>query len=347
MLRFIDRERFKVHAVTAHPGLFADRLRAAGAEVVCPDWEVMGAQAQNFAYAVQLFRRIQPDLLHLNGTAPLPFLAAAMACNLPIVQHVRNAEMSDLNDGLVLARRAIAITDYLRREASRFPIRPELIRVIHDEVDSEWLDPAQFDRAQCRREFGLGDEERVALMVARVVPNKRYDLMLDAAARIRDRVPNFKLVLKGDVYDGSLFAHGIQEQIQRLQLGPVVQWRDFVPDLRRLMAAADLLVLCSDREGLGSCVVEAMAMALPVVVTNTGGTHEIVESGVCGGFVVPGSNPDALAARVTELLNDSTLRQKLGSAGRVFIRTHLDARISARSVMQVYDEALAEARSLD
>lgn len=342
MLRFIDRERFAITVVTAWEGLFAERLRAAGAEVVIPDLEVMPAASENFAWALKLLRRVQPDLLHLNGAAPLPFLAAAMACGTPVVQHLRNAEMSGMQDGIVHARRLIAITDYLRREAMRFPVEPWRIRVVHDEVDSAWLDPAQFDRAACRREFGLQADERVALMVARVVPNKRYDLMLDAAARIRERVPGFRLVLKGDVYDGSLYAHSMQQRVRQLGLEDVVTWRDFVPDLRRLMAAADLLVLCSDREGLGSCVVEAMAMALPVVVTNTGGTHEIVESGRVGGFVVPGSNPDALAARVSELLNDAELRRQLGQAGREFIRTKLDARISAAAVMEVYDEALAE-----
>lgn len=342
MLRFIDHDRFEIVVITSWEGLFAERLRAAGADVILPDLEVMPAVSENFSWALQLMQRLQPDLLHLNGTAPLPFLAAAMATGTPIVQHLRNAEMAGMQDGVVLARRLIAITDYLRREAMRFPVEPWRIRVVHDEVDSQWLDPAQFDRAECRREFGLKEDERVALMVARVVPNKRYDLMLDAAARIRERVPGFRLVLKGDVYDGSLYAHGIQQRVQLLGLEDVVTWRDFVPDLRRLMAAADLLVLCSDREGLGSCVVEAMAMALPVVVTNTGGTHEVVESGRVGGFVVPGSNPDALAARVSELLNDAALRQQLGQAGREFIRTKLDARISAQSVMEVYDEAIAE-----
>jgi glycosyltransferase involved in cell wall biosynthesis len=342
MLRFIDRERFEVVVVTSWEGLFAERLRAAGAEVIVPDFEVMPATAENFAWALKVMQQVQPDLLHLNGTGPLSFLSAAMATGTPIVQHLRNAEMAGMQDGVVLAKRCIAITNYLRREAMRFPVDPGRIRVVHDEVDSEWLNPAQFDRATCRSEFGLQDEERVALMVARVVPNKRYDLMLDAAVRIRQRVPNFRLVLKGDVYGGSLYAQGIQKRVRDLGLEDLVLWRDFVPDLRRLMAAADLLVLCSDREGLGSCVVEAMAMALPVVVTNTGGTHEVVDNGRVGGFVVPGSNPDVLAARVSELLSSPGLRRQLGQAGREFIRKKLDARISAQAVMEVYDEAIAE-----
>jgi glycosyltransferase involved in cell wall biosynthesis len=63
---------------------------------------------------------------------------------------------------------------------------------------------------------------------------------------------------------------------------------DYVSDIRQVIVAADLLVLCSEREGLGRCVVEAMAMELPVIVTASGGSPEIVESGHVGGFVVNG-----------------------------------------------------------
>jgi glycosyltransferase involved in cell wall biosynthesis len=342
MIHFLDSERFEPYAITVHQGVFAEKLREAGAEVTCPDWETSGPNVENFAYALQLFRRIQPNLIHFNGSATVPFLSAAMAMNIPVVQHIRNADLRGFYDGIVQAKAIIAITDYLKRETMHFPIPTERIRVIYDEVDSERLNPALFSQEECRRELGLDQKARIALMIARIAPNKRYDLMLDAAARIRTRVPDFQLVLKGDVYGDSLLMHELRAQAKKLGIEDVIRWMDFVPDIRTLMSAADALVLCSDREGLGSCVVEALSMKLPVVVTNTGGTHEVVESGVSGGFVVPGSDPEALAARVSELLNDAALRERLGNAGREFAQTHLDARISAKAVMEVYDQVLAD-----
>jgi glycosyltransferase involved in cell wall biosynthesis len=343
MIRFLDRERFEPHAITVHQGVFAEKLREAGAEVICPDWEIASTCVESFVYALELFRRIQPDLIHLNGSATVPFLSAAAVCNIPLVQHVRNADLHGFYDGMVQAKAIIAITDYLKREAMHFPIHTDRIRVIFDEVDSERLNPALFSKQECRRELGLDENARIALMIARIAPNKRYDLMLDAAARIRTQVPDFQLLLKGDVYGNSLLMHELRMQAKRLGIDDVIRWMDFVPDIRTLMAAADVQVLCSDREGLGSCVVEALSMALPVVVTNTGGTHEVVESGVSGGYVIPGSDPEALAQRVTKLLNDEPLRARLGAAGRRFAQSKLDARISAKAVMEVYDEVLAHA----
>lgn len=342
MLRFLDRERFDLYATTVHHGVFEEKLHEAGAEVFCPEWETSSNSVEAFVYALELYRRIQPDLLHFNGIATVPFLSAAKVCGIPIVQHVRNGDMHGFYDGMVMAKGIIAITDFLKREALRFPIHTDHLRVIFDEVDTVRYDPALFDKQQCRRELGIDKDARVALMIARIASNKRYDLMLEAAARIRTEVPNFQLLLKGDVYGNSPLMNQLRAQAARLGIEDVIRWMDFVPDIRTLMAAADMQVLCSDREGLGSCVVEALSMALPVVVTNTGGTHEVVESNVSGGFVVPGSNAPALAACVTALLNDPALRERLGTAGRRFAQTKLDARITAKAVMEVYEEVLAE-----
>jgi glycosyltransferase involved in cell wall biosynthesis len=343
MIKFLDRERFEPLAITAREGTFAEKLRTIGAETICPGWEVLEPSLENFSYALSLYQKLQPSIIHLNSCGTLPFLSAALASGIPVVQHVRNANLNGFHDGLVMAKAIIAISEFLKREALQFPIREERIRVIYDEVDTEYVNPVGFSRGACRREFGLGESAKIVLMVARVVPNKRYDMMIDAAARIAQHVPGFKLVLKGDIYGDSTLHYKLQNRIHLLGLENIVRWIDFVPDIRKLMVAADVLALCSDREGLGSCVVEAMAMGLPVIVTNTGGTHEIVDNGVRGGYVVAGGDSMALAQRTIELLADPTLRRKLGHAGREFVRTHLDARISAQAVMEIYTKVLREA----
>jgi glycosyltransferase involved in cell wall biosynthesis len=341
MLRFIDRQRFEISAITSRDGVFAGRLRSAGLHVVCPEDRLPDANIGKFCYAASILRELSPDVVHLNGRESFPFVAAAAACGIPVVQHARNGDLNGFEDGLILAKSVIAISHFIKREIVRLPIDPAKIRVIYDEVDSEVYRPGLFSAEQSRQELGLAADAKVALMIARVAANKRHDLMLRAAAKVHKQVPEFQLVIKGDVYGESHEHQQIQRLIEELHLETAVKWLDFVPDMRQLMAAADLLVLCSDREGLGSCVVEAMSMELPVVVTDTGGTHEIVESGVTGGFAVPGGDAAALSARIVELLQDAELRRRLGAAGRRYVQSHLDARISARSVMDIYTELLA------
>jgi glycosyltransferase involved in cell wall biosynthesis len=340
MIRFVDQRRFELFAITSRDGVFADTLRSLGVQVVCPEDRLPDANIGKFCYAMSVLQSLGPDVIHLNGRESLPFVAAAAACGVPVVQHTRNGDLKGFEDGLALAKSVISISQFIKREVCSLPVNPDKIRVIYDEVDSETYRPDLFSAEQCRRQLGIAADSKVALMIARVAPNKRHDVMLKAAATIQAQVPGFQLIVKGDVYGESPEHYRIQGLIQELRLEAVVKWMDFVPDIRQLMAAADLLVLCSDREGLGSCVVEAMSMQLPVVVTDTGGTHEIVESGVTGGFVVPGDNPAALSARVVELLQDAGLRRRLGASGRLHVQNHLDARISARSVMDIYDGLL-------
>jgi glycosyltransferase involved in cell wall biosynthesis len=342
MIRFIDQQRFELFAVTSRVGLFADKLRSMGVQVISPEDRLPETSVGKFCYATSLLHDLAPDAIHLNGRESLPFVAAAAACGVPVVQHTRNGDLKGFEDGLILAKSIISISQFIKREVCRFPVDPDKIQVIYDEVDSEFFRPGLFLGEHCRQQLGLAADSKIALMIARVAANKRHDLMLKAAAVVRKRVPGFQLVIKGDVYGESPEHHRILRLIQELRLETVVKWMDFVPDIRQLMAAADLLVLCSDREGLGSCVVEAMSMQLPVVVTDTGGTHEVVDSGVSGGFVVRGDDPGALAARIVELLLDADLRRRLGAAGRLFVQSNLDARISARSVMKIYGELLGQ-----
>ena len=342
MLRFLDHDRYEPWAVTVRSGVFADTMRQAGAQVICPEASFMDANTATFSYMLQLLHRVRPAILHLNSSVSLGILAAASVCNIPIVLHLRNGDMGGYEDCIVQSKAMIAVSDFLRREALRFPVDARKIHVIYDETDSERFDPALFDRQQCRQELGLAPQERIALMVARVVPNKRHDLMLEAAGLVRQRIPDFRMIFKGDVYGDSLYHRQIQNLQKMLELDETVRWIDFVPDMRKLMAASDLLALCSDREGLGSCVVEAMSMGLPVVVTNSGGSHEIVEHGVSGGFVVPSGEAGELAARMIDLLRDQDLRERLGSAGREYLRANLDGRVSAGKIMEIYDTLLGK-----
>jgi glycosyltransferase involved in cell wall biosynthesis len=114
-----------------------------------------------------------------------------------------------------------------------------------------------------------------------------------------------------------------------------------VQDIRELHAAADVLVLCSDMEALGRCVVEAMAMAVPVVTTNTGGTHEIVKHGQTG-FVVPGGDWRALGGQLLEVFSNPQQVRSLAAAARKLVETSLDTRVAAQNVMNIDESVLAQ-----
>jgi glycosyltransferase involved in cell wall biosynthesis len=340
LIEKIDQTRFELFALTSVSGFFSERLRELGVHVICPEANLGEPTIQNLHYADALFHRIRPQIVHLNGQEALPFVFRLAMTDLGVVQHVRNGDLTGFEEGIILSDSVIAVSEFIKNEIMAFPVSENKIKVIYDEVDSGKFLPNVYAKAQARRELGIPEDSLVALMVARVAPNKRHDVMLRAAATIKKEIPSFHLVIKGDLFTEAPIHDQLKLLIEDLKLGSYLTWLGFVPDIRKLIATADVMVLCSDREGLGRCIVEGMSMEIPVVVSDTGGTHELISSGTRGGFVVPGNDSQALAARVVELLRSPTLRTELGKRGREYVVEHLDARISAEKVMNLYDQVL-------
>ena len=107
----------------------------------------------------------------------------------------------------------------------------------------------------------------------------------------------------------------------------------FITDRGRFIAASDLFVLPSYREGFGMSVVEAEAMGLPVVVTDIPGPTDAVKPDETG-LVVPVKDPGALARAIEALLTDGEKRAAMGSAGRTFAEKSFDSRIFAQKLME-------------
>ncbi|MGA2204827.1 MAG: glycosyltransferase family 4 protein, partial [Terriglobales bacterium] len=343
LIKFIDRDRFELFGIITREGAFSSKLRGLGVEVMRIEANSEDdATVPQFLAITACLRKMNPDIIHINGAEGPPVLYSAAALGIPVVQHIRNGVLGGFEDGILSAAHVIAVSDFLRQKVLSFPVQACKVTTIYDEVDTADFVPGVAGREEARSHFGLSQDAKVVLMIARIADNKRHDLILKAASKLRHDIPELRLVLKADAFGDSFASDRIGTLIEELQLSDIIVWVDFISDIRELFAAADVLVLCSDREGLGRCVVEAMAMEVPVVVTDSGGTHEIVSSNVCGGFVVRGGDADELAARTRDLLGSRHLRRRLGRAGRQYVQTHLDARLSAKAVMGIYESIRVE-----
>ncbi len=120
----------------------------------------------------------------------------------------------------------------------------------------------------------------------------------------------------------------------------------FQRDIRRIEAASDVLVLCSDREPLGTCLLEAMAMELPVVVTNSGGSHELFIDGETG-LITQGGDVHGLAAAIESILTNHELAHRLGKAARRYAETEYTVQNHAKAVTDLYEDVLHRWRSKD
>jgi len=110
-------------------------------------------------------------------------------------------------------------------------------------------------------------------------------------------------------------------------------------DVPEILAASDIFVLSSHKEGLPYTIIEAMIAGLPVVATRVGGIPELVEDNVTG-FLVPPGGPKTLAKALQNLLDNSDLRHEMGRAGREKALREFNLDDMLRKTRQVYDQVL-------
>lgn len=221
------------------------------------------------------------------------------------------------------ADRILVLTDRLRDELVADGLDGDRIRVVPSGVN-----PALFGEASYVPRGG-----RCILFLGRLHPQKGVDTLVRAMADL----PDAQLVLAGDGPD--------RAQLERLavQLGVRDRIRflgfvghDAVPKLFR---SADVFVMPSRYEELGTAIIEAMACGLPVVASRTGGIPDLVEDGHTGLLTPPG-DPVALAEALGRVLSDVDLAVALGCAARERSTAYRWPALANR-VLQTYREVVA------
>ena len=192
------------------------------------------------------------------------------------------------------------------------------ISVIHNGVDDTSLVASSRDEAE---PSGHGTTPKRVLTIARLVPAKGLDVLLDAMALVIGEYGDVELHVVGD----GCLRTALEEQAHELGIAANVTFHGHLEDVAASLLAADVFVLTSRSEGLGVAAIEAMAASRPVVASATGGLPEVVVHGETGLLVSPRSvvhnvpelDPPAFAHAILRLLRDPDLARSMGQAGRV------------------------------
>ncbi len=275
----------------------------------------------------------EPDVViaHNVGVSFATWLAlhSLRRRHIPMVTVFHGVAENDYRASASLLSRApdavVTVSETIMERLGRAGLHARTTRVIPNAVSPAPLPP----RDQARAELGLAEDVPVALCAARLVDQKRQDLLLEAWRLVPEPAV---LLLAGD---GPNRAR-LEAQIAATGLTGRVQMLGTRSDVPRLLAAADLTTLSSDWEGLPVAVLESMAAGRPVVSTDVDGVAEVLSHG--GGLMVPRRDPAALAKALTELLGDPSRARKLGDEARQVITERHDP----RQMMRSYDQLLRE-----
>lgn len=274
---------------------------------------------------MRAIRECKPDIVHSRNWGAIEAAIAARLARVPVVIHSEHGYeveyLSETPRRQRWMRRLVCssadafctvsreLRDY---HAAQAGVRPERIRVIYNGVDTARFAPAPLSRVSIRAELGIAPGDFVVGAVGRMVPIKDYPTLVRAAGMAAARLPNLKLLMVGD---GPEFERilDLAQNIPDLHGRFVPVGRS--PDVPALLAAMDVFVQTSLREGMSNTLLEAMSTGLPALVTRVGGNPEVVDEGITGWLFAPG-DVNGLSGLMLNLAKDIGLRARAGEAAR-------------------------------
>jgi glycosyltransferase involved in cell wall biosynthesis len=350
LARYHDRSRFEMSFATLGPMEAPLRSFMLDHGVEC--FSCGAKRRREYGGAIlrlaRLLRRDDVDILHTHLFEPSTIgLTAGFIARTPL--RVMTRHYSDYHTrigkrwhvrldrlGAAMCHRVIAVSHHTAEHLVQVEgVAASKVEVIVNGLDFERVRVSSPDAPErVRREWApLGG--KLVVTAARLHPEKGYDYLFDAFARIHGQVPGgVRLLVLGE----GPFAGRLRESVRQHGLESDVRFLGFRTDVHDFIAAADVLVLASVAEAFGLVLAEALYLGTPVVATRVGGIPEIVRDEV-DGILVPPAEPAALARALLRLLLEPALRERLAGAGRRRIEEEFSFPQLAKRYEALYEEA--------
>lgn len=211
-------------------------------------------------------------------------------------------------------------------------------RLLGNGIDVRRFDPQKVPAAKgraIRASLGIPSDRIVVGMVGRLVAEKGYPELFQAASLLDDR---YVILTCG--HDDPDKSDALSRVAVETAKKSGVLFLGMRPDMDAVYRAMDIFVLPSHREGVPRAAMEAASMAVPIVATNIRGCREVVADGI-NGSLVPVGDAAALATAIRALGEDKSLRKRMGEQGRRTACRRFDEREVVRIVMDTYREVAA------
>ena len=297
---------------------------------------------------IRLFHREKPWMVHsLTPKAGLLAMTAAWICRVPVRIHMFTGLVFPTTTGL--KQKILMATDSItcacatnvlpegkgvKKDLEHFRITSKPLQIIGNGningIDLEYFDrtPEVLELAEKYRK----EEVVTFCFVGRIVRDKGMNELVAAFQRLHQAYPNTRLVLVGPFEEK--LDPVLPETRQAIEQQAAIEWMGWQNDIRPFLAASEVFVFPSYREGFPNVVLQAGAMGLPSIVTDINGSSEIISEGV-NGFIIPSQNEEALYKAMEKLL-DTEERRKLAQQARPQIANRYERKALWKELLKFY-----------
>jgi glycosyltransferase involved in cell wall biosynthesis len=349
---------FDVTAISAY-GPMIPEVEAAGIQHIpwrnaTRSWN-LGADARAFAELLSILKAGRFDIVHTHNAKPgvMGRIGARLLGASYVVNTVHGFIM--MADDPLPQRLAYFGAEWLAARFSHLELyqgtddlrRARRARIVGGRhgvflgngIDLTRFDPAQVSperRRSVRADLGFGPNDVVVGTVGRLVRDKGYRELFRAARAVRTGRPFARFLAIGGADPAKADAISAEELDEAAADVRLVGWRE---DVRDLLAAMDVFVLATWREGVPRSAIEAAAMGKPLVLTDIPGCRQVARNGI-EACHVPVRDPDALAAAIVRLVDDPELRARMGAAARTRALSDFDERTIVATIVREYGALL-------
>jgi glycosyltransferase involved in cell wall biosynthesis len=343
----LDRRRFRPIVCVSRRSSGSplnELLAEAHVPVVALDRAHRGSLS-NWRPLVALLRRERIDVLHAHmfGSNAWGTLFARVARVPVVIAHEHGSPMEEdpvrhAIDRELIGRGAdvfVAVSQADRArliEVERIPDRK--VRVVPNGIV-----PLAKPHADVRVELGIPSRAPVIGTLTVLRPEKALNVLVEAAALVARQIPELRVLIAGA---GSEEVR-LRALIQGRGLEQTVHLLGFRPDVADVLAAVDVAVFSSDREGSPLAVLESMAAGKAIVATSVGGIPALVQNEEHA-LVVPSGDATALAEAIERLLRDEALRARIGRNAQDRQRREFDVQTMLESLEDLYEQLFATSR---
>jgi glycosyltransferase involved in cell wall biosynthesis len=227
----------------------------------------------------------------------------------------------------------IAISHKIKQVMVNDGIVAERIFVVHSGIDLQRFDGV--DGQHLVGEFDLKSDSPVVINVAHLAGHKGQEYLVRAIPHVLEAIPDVRFFIVGK---GELMSE-LKALAAALNIGEALTFTGFRKDVGAFYKTADLFVMSSVQEGLGTAMLDALAQGKPVVATNAGGIPEIIKDGQTGCLVAAG-DPQALARGIITMLTAGDRARAMAARGQAEVKANFSIAAMVSKNVAVYRRLL-------